>query len=98
VFINSKYWFQFHNPIIGPPFAQIALNGSFLSGSNPQTCCFNNCYLRGIKVGAPVELLRTFSAGQTRPYNIENTALFTVRRHSDLKHAKFFTVTPPPTL
>jgi hypothetical protein len=34
----------------------------------------------------------------TRTYNIENTALFTVRRHNDEPDHKFFTVTPPPTL
>jgi hypothetical protein len=94
VFINNRYWFQFKNPGIGRPFAQIALDGAFdyRPPISRVTCCFS------FPVGQTVERFRTFKEGDTLTYNIQNTALFTVRRQADLPRHKLFTVTPPPTL
>lgn len=94
IFINNRYWFQFKNPGIGRPFAQIALDGAFdyRPPISRVTCCFS------FPVGQTVERFRTFKEGDTLTYNIQNIALFTVRRQADQPRHKLFTVTPPPTL
>jgi len=92
VFINNRYWFQFANDAFQRPYANIALDGMW--NADYGTCCRG----KGIPAGAIVEKVRAFSEGDTRTYNIQNTALFTVRRNADLPDQKFFTVTPPPNL
>lgn len=94
IYINRKYWFQFTNPLIEVPYAQIAINGAFAGGPGDNVAC---CY-KAYCPGNTVEFFRKFKQGQTRFYNIEGTARFRVRRHSNLPDFVFFEVTPPPTL
>lgn len=95
VYINRRYWFQFTNPLTEVPYAQIAINGAFAGAPGDNVAC---CYLYRFGRGNTVEFFRTFRQGITRFYNIEGTANFRVRRHSDLPQDVFFEVKTPPVL
>lgn len=86
----NRYWFQFMNQPIGRPFFGIALNGLPPVQRFRLTCCAR-------PLGQSVEGKRYAREGESRTFNI-NGHVFTVRRNSDKRDFKFWTVTLPPTL
>jgi hypothetical protein len=89
--IGEKYWFRFYNPGVGEPGIGIAIDGMLDHPKTPPCCAT-------LPWGRTVEYQRGFSPGQTRTYNIENRALFSVQRLSDSKDYKRFRVTLPPAI
>lgn len=86
VFINGRYWFTVYNPAgIKKVTVSMALDGRTLT--HRSACC---SWPNGQSVWDYLYL----KEGQSRAINFGG-ALFGLRRNKDLRHHKYYTVTPP---
>jgi len=92
IFINSRFWFQFTNPLL-TPYGRVAVYGKFNGRRGGNLCC--NVIPNGLTVEEDVP----FNVNQTRTWNLsESQSPFSVTRLPNTSHLIRFAITLPPTL